>query len=361
MMAAAKGHDDSVRVLLMRKADADILTWNDKTATMLAREGHHKETAQLIESLDRTLNPEVASMVAAGGTAPSGFLDNMIDAAASGAAQNLIQQAASGKIPDLNGVAQGALKGTLDPGAAQGAHGLLNAAAQGAAGAAVHSAMAGSREVWRASAIGAAQGTAASLLADSIEAADPAPAPENTPRIQAPGAISGRAPAPARRLLAANKPSSTAEDDLSSIRNAQASAMRKKKQDQSLAQQEAVLENLILQAAGGLIERGVELDVVAFELGDGERVVKRFHEGKLIVLETRLPQLGYYNRHIYMQPTGGRGVRISWTCEIESCRVLRRGKEMREELLLEIPDLAVAGAPLKKAVLRAIRFSVEPD
>lgn len=363
MMAAAKGHDDSVRLLLMRKADADLVTWNEKTAAMLAREGRHKETAQLIETLERTLNPEVAAMVAAGVPAPSGFLDNVLDAAASGAAQHMLQQATSGKIPDLNGAAQAALRGGLDPSAPQGAQSLLGATAQGAAGGAFQAALAGSKDVGRASAIGAAQGMVGSLFTETAEAAETAaPAPENVPQARTPVTLPpSRAPAPVPRLLVANKPSTSAEDDLSSIKRAQSAAVRKKKQNHSLAQQEALLENLILQASGNLIERGVEMDPVAFELSQGERVAKRLHDGKLIVLETSLPQLNYYNRYIYMQPTGGRGVRISWTCEPAACKVFRRGKEGREELLLEVPDLSKSAAPLKRAVLSTIRHSVEPE
>lgn len=202
MMAAAKGHDDSVRLLLMRKADADLFTWNEKTAAMLAREGRHKETAQLIENLDRTLNPEVAAMVAAGKPPSAGFIDNMLDAAASGAAQNLMQQAASGRMPDMNAAAQGALRGALDPSSAQGqSTGLLNAATQGAAGNALRGARGGSQAMLRAAAAGAASGAAQELLASPREAVgveqEDVPAPAS--RAQAPQAASREVPAQADR------------------------------------------------------------------------------------------------------------------------------------------------------------------
>ena len=135
MMAAAKGNDDVVRLLLLSKADADLVTWNDKTAAMLAAENRHKDTARLIENLDRSLNPEVAAMVAAGPPASGGMIDNLLDAAANGAAQSMIQGAVSGKMPNMNAVAQGALRGALNGDAAGAApQGLMNAAAGGALG-----------------------------------------------------------------------------------------------------------------------------------------------------------------------------------------------------------------------------------
>lgn len=362
MMAAAKGHDDSVRLLLLRKADPDRITWNEKTAAMLARENRHKETAQLIENLDRTLNPEVAAMVAAGGAAPSGFLDNVIEAAAGGAAQGMLQQAVSGKIPDLNGAAQGALRGTLSPGSA-GAQGFLNAAAQGAAGGALNAAVSGSNRVWKDSAAGAVQGAVGALLDSPAEATEsPAPAPENVPRAPTPVEPPVYAsPTPVRQLVAANKPPVSTEDELTSIRSAQAAAVKKKKQIQSLVRQEAELENLILQAAGSLIDRGVEMDVVSFDLSEHEQIMRRTHGGKVIVVVLSIPQLSHYSRYIYLQPTGGRGVRFNWACEPAACKVYRRGKEARDEQVLDIPDLAVALGPIKRAILREVRASVEPE
>lgn len=198
MMAAAKGHDDSVRLLLMRKADPDLVTWNEKTAAMLAREGRHKETAQLIENLDRTLNPEVAAMVAAGKPPSAGFIDNMLDAAASGAAQNLMQQAASGRMPEMNSAVQGALRGALDPSSAQGqSAGLLNPAAQGAAGNALRGARGGSQAMLRAAAVGAASGAAQEMLSSPGEAsgAEHEDIPAPTSRAQAHLAANREVPA----------------------------------------------------------------------------------------------------------------------------------------------------------------------
>ncbi len=164
MMAAAKGHDDVVRLLLLRKANVDLVTWNEKTAAMIATENRHKETARLIENLDRALNPEVAAMVAASPPATSGFLDSVIDAAASGAAQSMIQGAMSGKVPDMNGIGQGALRGALNPSSAQGGQNILGAAAQGASMGALQSAVAG-KNAWRGSAIGTANGLVDALSA----------------------------------------------------------------------------------------------------------------------------------------------------------------------------------------------------
>lgn len=363
MMAAAKGHDDSVRLLLLRKADPDRLSWNEKTAAMVARENHHKETAQLIENLDRSLNPEVAAMVAAGGAAPGGFLDNVIEAAASGAAQNMLQQATSGKIPDMNGAARGALQGVIAPGSSQNAQGFLNAAAQGAAGGALNEAVRGSNNVWRTSAAGAVQGAMGALLDSPAEAAEsPAPAPENvsrSPTTTDPPVYRPSVPVP--QLGAANKPSTSANDDLASIRSAQAAAVKKKKQIQSLVKQETDLENLILQAAGSLIDRGVEMDVVSFDLSEHEQIMKRTHGGKLIVVVLSIPQLSHYSRYIYLQPTGGRGVRFNWACEPAACKVYRRGKGGRDEQVLELSDLAEALGPLKRVVLREVRSSIEPE
>lgn len=171
MMAAAKGHDDVIRLLLMRKADADLVTWNDKTAAMLATENRHKDTARLIENLDRSLNPEVAAMVAASPPASGGFLDSVLDAAASGAAQSMIHQAASGKMPDMNMVAQGALRGALNGEAAGSSQGLLNAAAGGAMGGAMRNLGKSPQSMLRAAATGAAVEAAGSLLIESTPAA----------------------------------------------------------------------------------------------------------------------------------------------------------------------------------------------
>lgn len=205
MMAAAKGHDDAVRLLLMRKADPDLVTWNDKTAAMLALDSRHIETSRLIENLDRTLNPEVAAMVAAGKPASAGFIDNMLDAAASGAAQNLMQQAASGRMPDINAAAQGALRGALDPSSAQGqSAGLLNAAAQGAAGNALRGARGGSQAMLRAAAAGAASGAAQELLATPGEAAGIEDIPAPAPRAQAAQLAGREVPAHADSAQAAS-------------------------------------------------------------------------------------------------------------------------------------------------------------
>jgi hypothetical protein len=48
MFAAMGGHNDAVRLLLIRKADPDRLTWDYKTAIRLARDRGHKDTAALI-------------------------------------------------------------------------------------------------------------------------------------------------------------------------------------------------------------------------------------------------------------------------------------------------------------------------
>lgn len=168
MMAAANGHDDVVRLLLLRKADADLVTWNDKTAAMLSTENRHKDTARLIENLDRSLNPEVAAMVAAGPPASGGFLDSVLDAAASGAAQSMIQQAASGKMPDMNSLAQGALRGALNGDTAGPSQGLLNAAAGGAVGGAMRNLGKNPQSMLRAAATGAAVDAAGDLLTGSL-------------------------------------------------------------------------------------------------------------------------------------------------------------------------------------------------
>lgn len=168
MMAAIGGHDDSARLLLMRKANVDLITWHDKTAAMLARDNRHKETATLIETLDRIANPEVAEMVAAGqGAGGGGFLDSVLDAAVSGAAQSMIQQAASGKMPDMNGIAKGALNGVLSGEPSGPAQGLLNAAAGGAVGGAMRNLGKSPQNILKAAATGAAVEAAGSLLSDS--------------------------------------------------------------------------------------------------------------------------------------------------------------------------------------------------
>lgn len=183
MMAAAKGHDDVVRLLLLRKADADLVTWNDKTAAMLAADNRHKDTARLIENLDRSLNPEVAAMVAASPPATGGFLDNVIDAAASGAAQTMIQGAMSGKVPDMNSIGQGALRGALNGDSGGASQGLLNAAAGGAMGGAMRNLGGGSQKMLRAAATGAAVEAAGSLLAGSPSPASAPTASEVQPAL----------------------------------------------------------------------------------------------------------------------------------------------------------------------------------
>lgn len=202
MMAAAKGHDDVVRLLLLRKANVDLVTWNEKTAAMIATENRHKDTARLIENLDRSLNPEVAAMVAAGPPASGGFLDNVLDAAASGAAQRMLQQAMSGEVPDMNGAAQGALRGALNGDSAGASQGLLNAAAGGALGGAVQSLGQNPQTMLRAAATGAAVDAAGNLLTGSSAG------PSEDPEWSAPGAAAdtvpqqqpSAAPAPVRLL-----------------------------------------------------------------------------------------------------------------------------------------------------------------
>jgi hypothetical protein len=203
MMAAAKGHDDVVRLLLLRKANVDLITWNEKTAAMIATENRHKDTARLIENLDRSLNPEIAAMVAASPPASGGFLDNVLDAAANGAAQGMLQQAMSGKVPDMNGVAQGALRGALNGDSAGASQGLLNAAAGGAMGGAVQNLGKNPQTMLRAAATGAAIEGAGSLLTGSSarqieepESSTPPMAPADT----VPPAQPRAAPAPARLL-----------------------------------------------------------------------------------------------------------------------------------------------------------------
>jgi hypothetical protein len=203
MMAAAKGHDDAVRLLLLRKADADFVTWNEKTAAMLATDNRHKDTARLIENLDRSLNPEVAAMVAAGPPASGGFIDNMLDAATNGAAQSMLQQAMSGKVPDLNVVAQGALRGALSgDSTASSGQGLLDAAAGGAMGGAMRNLGGGPQQMLRAAAMGAAAEAAGNLLSGSsprrIEDPEPA-APPTAPAETAAPSQPRQDPVPARR------------------------------------------------------------------------------------------------------------------------------------------------------------------
>ncbi len=49
MLAAMSGRNDCVRLLLIRRADPELVTWNDKTAAFLARERGHKDSAALID------------------------------------------------------------------------------------------------------------------------------------------------------------------------------------------------------------------------------------------------------------------------------------------------------------------------
>lgn len=205
MMAAIGGHDNSARLLLMRKANVDLITWHDKTAAMLARDNRHRETATLIETLDRIANPEVAKMVAAGQGAGGGggFLDSVLDAAVSGAAQSMIQQAASGKMPDMNTVAQGALRGALNGEAAGPSQGLLNAAAGGALGGAAQNLGKNPQSMLRAATTGAAVEAAGNLLTGSsamrIEEPEPS-APTAAAAETVPPTQPRAAPAPVRLL-----------------------------------------------------------------------------------------------------------------------------------------------------------------
>lgn len=49
MLAAQAGHDEAVQALLNARADVDLKTWSNKTASKLAREHGHKKTAAMIE------------------------------------------------------------------------------------------------------------------------------------------------------------------------------------------------------------------------------------------------------------------------------------------------------------------------